>query len=100
MQNSFWRRELVIAVVALGFGIIALPLIVYWVGQQVIGEYAPNAAGMGFAETIWADLLDLDAAAWILVASPYLVVLLLRLIVRVWQRGASVSAVTDSRNRA
>lgn len=100
MQNSFWRRELVIAVLALGFGIIALPLAIYWVGQQAIGEYAPNAADKGLVETIWADLLDLDAAAWFLVASPYIVVLLSRLIVRVWRGTASVSVVTDSRDRA
>ena len=81
-----WKRELVIAAVLLfGIGFLVLPFAIYWVGTKLIGEYAPDASAFALAEQIWNDLLQLDPFTWLLVLSPYLVVLLLRLVRRVWR---------------
>jgi uncharacterized membrane protein HdeD (DUF308 family) len=73
------KKELTIAALLLGFGFLVLPIAIYWVGQQVIGEYAPDAGVLDLAEAIWSDLLQLRPSAWTLVLAPYLMVQLVRL---------------------
>jgi hypothetical protein len=99
MHNDNWRRELTIAAVAFGVGFFILPLAIYWVGQRVIGEYAPDAGVLSLAESIWTDLLNLQPAAWLLVASPYLTLQLLRLARRLWRGGSRVNPVTNLDDR-
>ena len=79
MNQTDWKRELVIAVLAIGFGLLLLPFAIYWVGQRVIGEYAPNAGAFDLAEQFWWDLLQLSLPAWTLLLSPYSFVQLIRL---------------------
>lgn len=79
-----WQREISIAAAALGFGLIALPFAIYFVGQQLLGEYRPDAGAMALAEVVWLDLLSFSAPAWALVLSPYLTVQLLRWVRRLW----------------
>ena len=86
MHAAPWKRELVIAAMLFGFGLLALPFAIYWVGSQMIGEYAPDASPLQLAEQIWTNLLQLEPFAWILVVSPYLVLQLARLVRRVWRR--------------
>jgi hypothetical protein len=88
MHAAPWKRELVIAAVLFGFGFLALPFAIYWVGSQMIGEYAPDTNGLALAEQIWTDLLRLDPFAWTLVASPYVVLQLVRVVRRVWRKRA------------
>jgi hypothetical protein len=86
MPTNPWKRELVIAAVLFGFGFLALPFAIYWVGTELIGEYAPEANVLTLAERIWTDLLRLEPVAWLLVLSPYAVLQLMRLTRRVWRR--------------
>ena len=85
MNSSPLQKELIIAATLLAFGVLVLPAAIYWVGQQLIGEYAPDAGVLDLAETIWSDLLDLDPAAWTLVLAPYLIVQLVRLTRFAWR---------------
>jgi hypothetical protein len=80
-----WQREVSIAAVALGFGLVVLPFAIYVVGQRLLGEYRADAGAMALAENIWLDLLSFSVPAWILVLSPYLTVQLLRWVRRVWR---------------
>ena len=95
MQKDNLRRELTIAAVAFGIGFFILPVAIYWVGQRIIGEYAPEAGALTLSETIWTDLLNLQPAAWLLAASPYLVFQLLRLMRRLWRGRSRVNPVTN-----
>ena len=85
IQNDPLRRELIILTALFAFGFFVLPLAIYWVGQEVVGEYAPNAGAWTLTESIWSDLLSFRLAAWLLVLSPYGVVQLLRLARRIWR---------------
>lgn len=81
-----WRRELVVAIVMLAFGLFVLPMAIYGVGVRIIGNYGTEGGGMlDLAETIWQDLLTLAPWAWLLVLSPYVVVQALRLALRMWR---------------
>jgi hypothetical protein len=99
MHNDFWRRELVIAGLAFGAGIFALPFAIYWVGRQVFGEYGRGGGNViDLAEGIWTALLNLAPAAWLLVLSPYVLLQLLRLLRRIWR--SRVIGVTESHGEA
>ena len=91
------RRELILAVVLIFFGFLPLPLAVYWVGQQLVGEYESDAGVVGLIEQIWSDFLTLEPGAWVLVLSPYLTVLLLRVALGTRRRRRDVTQVSNSR---
>lgn len=84
MPNETLKRELLIAVVVLALGFFALPFLIYWVGRELIGDYAAGG-GMALAESIWTDLLHLQPAAWALLLCPYGIVQLARLAWRLWR---------------
>lgn len=88
MHNEVLKREVIIGAALFAFGFFVLPLAIYWVGRELIGEYAPDAGVWTLMESIWADLLSFRLAAWLLVLSPYGVVQLLRLARRCWRAGA------------
>ncbi len=43
------------------------------------------AAPLALADQIWADFMQLEPAAWLLVLSPYVLLQLVRLIGRTWR---------------
>lgn len=90
------RRELVLAVSLIGIGLLPLPMAVYWVGQQVVGDYESSAGLVGLIGQIWSDLFRLYPGAWVLVLSPYLTVLLLRIALGTRRRRRDVTRVSDS----
>jgi hypothetical protein len=80
------KREVAIGSGLLAFGLLALPLAIYGVGQWLIGDYGDDASMLALAETIWRDFFALRPAAVLLVLSPYVAVQLLRIVRRVWRR--------------
>jgi len=87
MPNDTLRREIIIGAVCFALGFFILPLAIYWVGREMIGSYSADASagGLALAESIWADLLQLKLAAWVLVLAPYALAQLLRFTLRVWR---------------
>jgi hypothetical protein len=79
MTASALRFELVLGVTMLAFGMVALPVAVFWVGQLVIGEYESDAGLSGLLGAVWDGLGTGSLPAWLLVLSPYVVIQLLRL---------------------
>jgi hypothetical protein len=80
-----WRREATIAAGAISFGLLVQPFAIYFVGQQLLGDYGADGGAMALAEAIWLDLLALQLPAWVLVSWPYLAVQLVRWVRRVWR---------------
>ncbi len=87
IHNDALRRELIVGATLFAVGFFILPPAIYWVGQEVFGDYAPNAGIWALTESIWSDLLSFRPAAWLLVLSPYGVIQLLRLGRRCWRAG-------------
>jgi hypothetical protein len=79
-----WPREATIAAATIGFGLLVQPFAIYFLGQQLLGDYEEGGA-MALAEAIWRDLLALQLPAWILVFWPYIAVQLVRFARRVWR---------------
>ena len=77
-------KEIAIFVVLLFLGIVAVPIVVYQVGQTVFGTYA----GAGFSDffgTLSAKIRIGDSVAWFLIMSPYLGWQCLRLMAFGWR---------------
>jgi len=79
------RKEAILLASLLPFGIIFMPTAAYVVGRLAFGDYAGAGFG-GFFASIGAKLLAADGVAWLLVASPYLILQCLRLTVFGWRR--------------
>lgn len=73
------RRELVLAVALVGFGMFILPLAVYVVGQLVIGEYPADGGALALTADIWSSAIRGNPLALALVLSPYGIVQFVRL---------------------
>lgn len=71
-------REIFLTLGLVASGLIALPALVYLVGQQLIGEYADGLTGLyaALSEALTAG----NPYAWLLVLSPWLCFQLLRLL--------------------
>ena len=83
MQSQTIKREIAVAAGLFAAGLLLLPPAIYLVGRQVAGEYAGGP--LALADQIWADFMQLEPGAWLLVLSPYVLVQLVRLIGRTWR---------------
>ncbi len=95
-KKSRLRKELLLAGALLSFGLLPLPVLVYWVGLRVVGEYSGEGGFWDLIWHIWSDLAAGSVLAWILVVSPYVLIQLLRLGRALWRHGPDVSNVTVS----
>jgi hypothetical protein len=85
MKSRTIKREIAIAAALFAAGLLLLPLAIYWVGRQVAGDYGGGGGPLALADQIWADFMQLEPGAWLLVLSPYLLLQLIRLIGRTWR---------------
>ena len=76
------RYELIAASLLLAFGLFALPGLVYWVGNTLLGPYGSDKpAGMGaLYGDFYGDLATGVVRAWILALGPLVVIGLVRLL--------------------
>jgi len=66
-------------------GLVLVPVAVYLVGGAVFGEYAGNGYSEFFSH-LSAKVRSADRVSWFLIFSPYLTVLVLRLVAWGWRR--------------
>ncbi len=84
--------ELLLAIVLLAAGALALPIAVYYTGSRLFGPYEGGTGGMGsFLLGVYDSLAALEPGAWLLVLSPLVCVLLLRLAFRLFRRPRAVA---------
>ena len=87
-MNKFPHKQVVLKESALFLGMfflgfVLVPVAIYWVGQDVLGEFG----GHGYADffgSLSAKIRTGDATAWFFVLSPYLAWQILRLTVFAW----------------
>jgi len=78
------RKEVGLLAGLLFFGLVLLPIAIYWVGQSIFGAYG----GHGYSEffgTISEKIRAGDRVAWFLVLAPYLAWQCLRLTGLAWR---------------
>ena len=94
--KSWLKKELLLAATLLSCGLLPLPVVVYWVGSRVVGEYSAESGLWGLIWNVWTDFATGSVLAWILVVSPYLLIQLLRVSRALWRHKPGVSDVTVS----
>ncbi len=78
------RRESILLIVCLLFGISALPVAIYAIGRGIFGDYGGGYLG-DFFSRLFQDIAAFDPVVWFLVLSPYLVIQGTRATVRVFR---------------
>lgn len=68
------RSRVVTVISHLLCGLGLLPVLVYVVGEAVVGPYQGRAGLASFLGSIYADLVRFELGAWILVTTPSLIV--------------------------
>jgi hypothetical protein len=77
-------RESALFLGFLFFGFVVVPIGIYWVGQEMLGQYG----GYGYADffgTLSTQIRSGDLVAWFFVLSPYLAWQTLRLTLFAWR---------------
>ena len=69
-------KETLLVFFLFALGLFVLPAFVYFVGEQVVGDY--EAGLLGFYESIGDALMSGNPFAWLLVLSPLLSIELVR----------------------
>jgi hypothetical protein len=78
-------KEVALFTGLLFMGFVLMPIAIYWVGQNLLGEYGGQGYGDFFA-TLSAKIRGGDLTSWFFVLSPYLAWQLLRLTFFAWHR--------------
>ena len=73
------KKEILLALWLVGSGFFALPPAVYWVGQQVVGEYEGGEGVWGMTLDLWSGVVSANPMALLLVSSPYFIIQTLRI---------------------
>lgn len=83
-RSSGWRRQLWIALLLLAAGALLLPVLIFLCGITFLGPLDGGGLGRTFA-TVFSGLVDGSPSSWIVVAGPYGLFLLLRLLRLSWR---------------
>lgn len=75
-----WRRELRIAALLLGFGLLVMPFLVYLAGVLTLGPYEGGLPA--FLASLFVAFFTAAPSAWLLVAGPYLLFTAVRFLTR------------------
>ena len=78
-------KELALLLSLVLFGLVLLPICVFFVGKQVFGDYGPSGLS-GFFNSLGSKIRDGNLAAWFLILSPYLVWQTIRVAAFAWRQ--------------
>ena len=84
------RKEALLLLVLFAAGIVLMPAVIYFTGQMIFGDYGGDGFGFFFG-AIGEKLITADGVAWLLVASPYLILQCLRITAYAWRRSGKTS---------
>lgn len=79
-----WRRELRIAGLMIGFGLVVMPFLIYFAGVLTLGPYEGGL--LSFLGALLGAFFTLTPTAWLLVAGPYLLFSAVRFLTRPLRR--------------
>ncbi len=87
-KKSFRQRitaEAGLFVGLLFVGFVLVPIAIYFVGGSVFGEYGGNGSSEFFG-SLSGKVRNGDRVSWFLILSPYLAILVLRMLALGWRR--------------
>lgn len=73
------RRELLVLAIAMAFGLLLLPWLIFLVGQLILGPYSAGGAGRFFAD-YFVGLAHGTLVFWIVACGPFFFVSAVRLL--------------------
>ena len=79
-----WRRELRIAALWFGFGLLVMPFLIYLAGVLTLGPYEGGL--LSFLGSLLVAFFTVKTTAWLLVVGPYLLFTAVRLLTRPLRR--------------
>jgi hypothetical protein len=85
------QRETALFLVLVLFGLLFVPMAIYWVGPQTLGEFGGNGFG-DFFGSVSERIRKGNGAAWFFVLAPYLTVQTLRLTLHGWRAATNRGA--------
>ena len=65
-------------------GFVIMPIVIWFIGQNIFGAYGGEGYG-DFFGSLSAKIRARDTAAWFLVLSPWLAIMVLRLMALAWR---------------
>jgi hypothetical protein len=80
-------KELALLLVLLFTGFVLVPIVIYLIGQNLLGQFGGYGYGDFFGD-LSGKIRSGDATAWFFVLSPYLVWQTLRLTLHAWRSTA------------
>jgi hypothetical protein len=83
--QSRTRRELTVIALAIGFGLLVLPWIIWTLGYLVLGPYAHGGA-LRFLGDYFVELASGNPAFWTIAVGPCAFLLAVRLLWAGWRR--------------
>lgn len=83
------KKEAALLAGFLFFGLVILPILIWFVGKAVFGAYG-GAGYVDFFGTLSGKIRGGDLVAWFLVLSPWLALQLIRLAMAGWRLAAKV----------
>ena len=78
------RRELRYLALLAGFGLLVMPFLIYWAGVISLGPYEGGLTA--FLGSLYRAFFALEPSAWALLAGPYVLFWVLRLLTRPLRR--------------
>jgi len=81
-------KELALFLVLVFFGFVLAPIAIYFVGQNLLGQFGGHGYG-DFFGALSSKIRSGDATAWFFILSPYLVWQTLRLTLHAWRSTAA-----------
>ena len=81
-----WQRELKIAALWLGFGLVVMPIFICLAGVLTLGR--SEGGLLAFLGSLLAAFFTLKLTAWLLVLGPYLLFTAVRLLTRPLRRAS------------
>ena len=84
--SPFWRRELGFFALLFGFGLLAMPFLIYLAGVLTLGPYEGGL--LAFLGSLLGSFFTARLSAWLLVIGPYLLFSAVRFLTRPFRQRA------------
>ncbi|MGD0492453.1 MAG: hypothetical protein ABSC32_12955 [Steroidobacteraceae bacterium] len=82
-----WSREILLAGLALAFGFLLMPVLIFYAGASLLGRYEGASIGRTF-QGLYGGLQTGSLASWIVLLGPYGLYLFSRALRLWWRAGA------------